>query len=31
MELGLAREGRDLKGETLAEMEAAWQAVKRRE
>jgi ATP diphosphatase len=31
MELGLAREGRDLKGETLAAMEAAWQAVKRQE
>jgi ATP diphosphatase len=31
MEQHLAREGRDLKAETLAEMEAAWQAVKRRE
>jgi ATP diphosphatase len=31
MELALAQEGRDLKGETLAAMEAAWQAVKRRE
>jgi ATP diphosphatase len=31
MEQMLAREGRDLKGETLAAMEAAWQAVKRRE
>jgi len=31
MELGLAREGRDLKGETLAAMEAAWQTVKRQE
>jgi ATP diphosphatase len=31
MEQMLAREGRDLKGETLDAMEAAWQAVKRRE
>ena len=31
MEQILAREGRDLKGETLAAMEAAWQAVKRAE
>jgi len=29
MEQMLAREGRDLKGETLEAMEAAWQAVKR--
>jgi nucleoside triphosphate diphosphatase len=31
MERALAREGRDLKGETLEAMEAAWQAVKRGE
>jgi ATP diphosphatase len=31
MEQMLAREGRDLKGETLEAMEAAWQAVKRGE
>jgi nucleoside triphosphate diphosphatase len=31
MERMLAREGRDLKGETLEAMEAAWQAVKRKE
>ena len=31
MEQHLAREGRDLAGETLAEMEAAWQTVKRQE
>ena len=31
MEQTLAREGRDLKGETLTAMEAAWQAVKRAE
>jgi ATP diphosphatase len=31
MERMLAREGRDLKGETLDAMEAAWQAVKRDE
>jgi ATP diphosphatase len=31
MEQMLAQEGRDLKGETLAAMEAAWQTVKRRE
>jgi nucleoside triphosphate diphosphatase len=31
MEQALAREGRDLKGETLEVMEAAWQAVKRGE
>jgi ATP diphosphatase len=31
MEHRLARDGRDLKGETLAAMEAAWQAVKRDE
>jgi ATP diphosphatase len=31
MEQHLARDGRDLASETLAEMEAAWQAVKRRE
>ena len=31
MERMLAREGRDLKGETLEAMEAAWQAVKRGE
>jgi nucleoside triphosphate diphosphatase len=31
MERTLSREGRDLKGETLAAMEAAWQAVKREE
>ncbi len=31
MERLLARDGRDLKGETLAAMEAAWQAVKRDE
>jgi ATP diphosphatase len=31
MEQRLARDGRDLKGETLAAMEAAWQAVKREE
>ncbi len=31
MEQLLAREGRDLKGESLAAMEAAWQAVKRAE
>jgi ATP diphosphatase len=31
MELALAREGRDLKGETLEAMEAAWRSVKREE
>jgi ATP diphosphatase len=31
MELKLAHEGRDLRGETLEAMEAAWQAVKRAE
>ena len=31
MEQTLAADGRDLKGETLADLEAAWQAVKRRE
>jgi len=31
MEQMLAREGRDLQGETLGAMEAAWQAVKREE
>jgi ATP diphosphatase len=31
MEAALAREGRDLKGETLEAMEATWQRVKREE